>query len=69
MREPGRCLFPPNEMSTDIPPHAKIQLGFFSAKQTIMALQKVTQYHITDRERLCQGNERSLSTLTCYFES
>ncbi|XP_010700904.1 hypothetical protein LPMP_290110, partial [Leishmania panamensis] len=69
IRESGKCLFPPREITGEVPAHAKVQLGFFSAKQTIIALQRPHQKSNADRERPCGAGERSLSTLKCYFES
>ncbi|CCW59535.1 unnamed protein product [Phytomonas sp. EM1] len=69
IREPGRCLFPYNEVSDSIPPHVKIQLGFFSAKQTIIYTTPVQQHRVAIREQACEGDQRPLSSLTCYFES
>ncbi|KAK7197659.1 C2 domain in Dock180 and Zizimin protein [Novymonas esmeraldas] len=69
IRESGKCLLPPSEVAGEVPAHAKVQLGFFSAKQTIIALQRAHQKAKADRERPCGPGERSLSTLKCYFES
>ncbi|KAL7695289.1 C2 domain in Dock180 and Zizimin proteins/DHR-2 Lobe A [Lotmaria passim] len=69
IRESGKCLFPPTEMAGEVPAHAKVQLGFFSAKQTIITLQRAHQRTNADRERACAPGERSLSSLKCFFES
>ncbi|CAJ1990481.1 C2 domain in Dock180 and Zizimin proteins [Leishmania donovani] len=69
IRESGKCLFPPREVTGEVPAHGKVQLGFFSAKQTIIALQRPLRKPNADRERPCEPGERSLSTLKCYFES
>ncbi|KAG5473672.1 hypothetical protein LSCM1_04299 [Leishmania martiniquensis] len=69
IRESGKCLFPPREVTGEVPAHAKIQLGFFSAKQTIINLHRSHAKPNADRERPCGPGERSLSTLKCYFES
>ncbi|CAG9577739.1 C2_domain_in_Dock180_and_Zizimin_proteins_-_putative [Leishmania major strain Friedlin] len=69
IRESGKCLFPPREVTGEVPAHVKVQLGFFSAKQTIIALQRPLRKPNADRERPCEPGERSLSTLKCYFES
>ncbi|KPI84091.1 hypothetical protein ABL78_6869 [Leptomonas seymouri] len=69
IREPGKCLYPPTEITGKVPAHVKVQLGFFSAKQTIITLQRARQRTIADRERTCAPGERSLSTMKCFFES
>ncbi|KAG5473390.1 hypothetical protein LSCM4_03453 [Leishmania orientalis] len=69
IRESGKCLFPPREVTGEVPAHAKLQLGFFTAKQTIITLQRLHKKPNADRERPCGLGERSLSTLKCYFES
>ncbi|KAG5490546.1 hypothetical protein JKF63_00666 [Porcisia hertigi] len=69
IRESGKCLFPPRKVIGEVPAHVKVQLGFFSAKQTIIVPQRLHQGPSANRERLCGPGERSLSTLKCYFES
>ncbi|CBZ24023.1 conserved hypothetical protein [Leishmania mexicana MHOM/GT/2001/U1103] len=69
IRESGKCLFPPKEVTGEVPAHGKVQLGFFLAKQTIIALQRPLRKRNADRERSCEPGERALSTLKCYFES
>ncbi|CCW67476.1 unnamed protein product [Phytomonas sp. Hart1] len=69
IREPGRCLLPYNEISENIPPHVKIQLGFFNAKQTIIYTKTLQRQRAAIRERACEGDQHSLSSLTCFFES
>ncbi|KPA80267.1 hypothetical protein ABB37_04565 [Leptomonas pyrrhocoris] len=69
IRESGKCLFPPTEMAGEVPAHARVQLGFFSAKQTIITLQRAHQRNNADRERACAPGERSLKSLKCFFES
>ncbi|GET90267.1 hypothetical protein, conserved [Leishmania tarentolae] len=69
IRELGKCLFPPREVTGEVPAHAKVQLGFFTAKQTIITLQCPPRKMNAERERSCEPGECSLSTLKCYFES